>query len=146
VEQRTHLNARQVSAQAEVRPVAEGEVRVRCPPDVEVVRLPEDRRITVGRGERDDHLVVLPDPLPAEFVVSRRRPAERHDRGPPAQHLVNGGMQQGGVRAELALFGGVVEQGDARAGQAIAEGLVPGDREQPEHVLELGRRHAVRLG
>jgi hypothetical protein len=119
----------------------ERQVRVWVAADVETVRIGEGGFVAVGRGERDDHLVAGPDVLPAEVAVGGGGPAERHDRRPPAQHLLDRAGQQRRVRAQVVLGVGMLEQRDARAGQAVAQRLVPGHGEQPEHVLELGRRH-----
>jgi hypothetical protein len=139
-----------VRAQAEVRAVTEHQVRVRVAADVESARICEYFGVTVGRGKGDDHLVPGPDGLAADVGVGRGRPAEGHDRRPPAEHLLDRGRHQGRIGAQLFLRLWILDQRDARAGQAIAQRLVPGHSEQPEHVLELGHRHLaavlVRLG
>ena len=62
--------------------------------DVKAAGLGEDGLVTVGRGERDDHLVSFADALPAEFAFGGCRPAEGHHRRPPAQHLFDRGGHQ----------------------------------------------------
>lgn len=54
-----------------------------------------------------------------------------------AEHLLDRGRQEGRVGAEAGEFGGVVEEGEQAARDAVAEGLVPRDGEEEEHVLEL---------
>ena len=127
-----------MGAQAEVRAVTEHQVRVGLAADVEPVRVAEDGLVPVGRGERDHDLVPRPNGLPAELAVLGGGPAERHHRRPPAQHLVDRDRQQGRFRPQPGLRPGMLEQRDAGAGQAVAQRLVAGHGEQPEHVLELG--------
>jgi len=131
-----------------MRAVAEHQVRVRVAADVEAAGIGEHFVIPVSRGERDDHLVTGLDGLPADLAIVCGGAAEGHHRRPPAEHLVDRGRHQGRIGAQLFLCLRMLDQRDARAGQAVAERLVPSHREQPEHVLELGHRHlaAVLVG
>src|SRR5215469_14359649 len=140
IEQRAHLGAGEMGSQAEVRAVTEHQVGIRVAADVKTVRASEDGLVAVGRGERDDYLVSFADALPAEFAVSGCRPAEDHDRRPPAQHLLGRDGHQRRIGAQFIGCVRGLKQRDARAREAVTQRLIPSHREQPEHVLELGHR------
>jgi hypothetical protein len=75
------LGAGQQIAQAQVRAaLAEGDVIVVLPGDVEVVGVAEDVLVTVAGGEPHDDLVAFLDPLAAEFDVPGGRPARGRSR------------------------------------------------------------------
>src|SRR5919107_5240767 len=84
-----------------------------------------------GRGGHDD-LVAGPDPDAAELDVGGRGTPEDHDRGPPAQHLVDRCRQQGGVGAQHGRLSGVLQQGDEATGPPVAQVSVPATANSPD--------------
>jgi hypothetical protein len=92
------LQPGQVRAQAEMRPVREGEVApgVR-PADVECVRVGEHCRIPVGPGDGHGHLVAGPDAGVAESRVSGRVPVDDRRGGLEPQRLLDRRGHQAGV-------------------------------------------------
>src|SRR5207244_9580229 len=105
------LEPREVRPQAEVVAEAEGEVLVRRSADVEPVRVREDVLVPVGRAVPEGHLVVLTDRLAVELRVVRHRAAEVHEGRDPAEHLLDGGVEERGiVREACPLVGSLQER------------------------------------
>lgn len=90
VDEGDRLQARQVGAQAVVAAISEGEV-VACVRtiNVEAVRVVECRRISVGAGNKTFDPSIRRDQLSGELGVANREPSQRHDRGLPAQRLLD---------------------------------------------------------
>ncbi len=138
VEHDPDLHAGQVGPQAEVgTPATEGHVVVGGPPDVERVRIGEDRLVPVGRDVPEDDLVPFGDLLVADHHVGGGCPAEVHDRGDVAQHLLDRGGQERPVGLQALPLLGMVEEGHHGARDEVAGGLVAGHGQQQEEEVEL---------
>ena len=137
-EHRAHLGLGQVRAEAVVRAEAEGDVVVRGPREVEALRIGEDGLVAVRRGVVDDDLVAGADGAAAEGDVTGRGAAELHDRRPVAEEFVDGGVEAGlGVATEVVELVRVLQESQESARDAVAEGFVPGDGKEEEHIFEL---------
>src|SRR5674476_429740 len=69
VEDAPDLHPGQIGPQAEVGAIAEGEMRVRVPPDIKTERVLEDRPVAIGRRPPQRHLVTLANRVPVELRV-----------------------------------------------------------------------------
>src|SRR5437764_14727118 len=97
VEERGRLEPGEVGAEAEVRPDAERELRVRLPAEIEPVGVGEDGLVAVRRGVVEDDLVAGAH-LPAfELDAAGRGAAEIQHGGDTAQERLDRERRQAGV-------------------------------------------------
>src|SRR5687767_13866372 len=75
LEDQPHLQPCKRCAQAEMRPVAEGQMRIGVAADLERERLAEHVFVAIRRRPPERHLVAGSDVLTAELRVARRGPA-----------------------------------------------------------------------
>ena len=97
----------------------------------------EDVLVPVGRGVEEDDLVAGRDLGVAELEVDHGGAAEVHDGGDEAEHLVDGGGQEGAVGQQALPLLGVLEEGVHGARHEVAGRLVAGHGEEEEEQLEL---------
>ena len=110
LEQGAALEARQVGTQAKVLAVAEGHVLLVLAIDVEDVRVLEDCLIPIGARVVHQQLVPLANLLATQLRVPERRASHVDRRRLDAQHLLDGGRNQRGVRAQALHHFGMLEQ------------------------------------
>ena len=75
--------------------------------------------------------------MPLDLEVDHGRAAEVHHGGDEAEHLVDGGRQEGAVGQQALPLLGVQEEGVHGARHQVAGGLVAGHGEEEEEELEL---------
>jgi hypothetical protein len=75
VEDHAHLEPSEVTAEAEVHAVTEGEVRIRVARHVERHGPREDTLVTIGGPLPEQHLVARPNGVAAQLRRARGRPA-----------------------------------------------------------------------
>ena len=76
-----------------------GKMRIPLAVDPELVRLSENSLVTIGGIEKQRHGLAGADRLAAEFDVLRRSADDVPARRRPAQHFLDGGIDQGRVGA-----------------------------------------------
>ena len=125
--------------------VGERQRRVRCPRDVEAVRLDEAERVTVGRTEEHDGGVTIA-PLALDHRPRRRDGPRRHlHRRVEAKDLLDGEIESFGFGEQQLALLGMVKQGAHAVGELVGRRLVAG-RHQEQGVgeqLVLGQRVTV---
>ena len=120
--------------------LAKGDMVVRVPGHVERVRVRKDLLVPVAGCEPHDDLVAQLDLLTTQLDVARRRTAEVVDRRGPAEHLLDSGGDELGLLLEERHLVGVLDQGQHRVADRVPCGLVAGDHQQQEVVVEVGGR------
>ena len=144
------LTAGQLRAQAVVdSAAAECDVLVRRTRKVQSLWMIEYFGIAVGRGVEHDHLVALGDVVSTEFGVVCGSAAEGHDRGGPADDLLDG-HRQAAVQV-LHQPGPLVREIRQRlesVGYRLPGGVIAGDDQQSEDRRDVivGQAFTVDLG
>ena len=136
VKHQVDLHPGQIGADAEVRSVAEADMRVGVAQDVERERIVEHVFVEVGRGVEHSDTLTLLDVDAADLEITLGSALEGVDRSTPADDLVSGGVRALAL-VQLPLIG-VVEEGVHAVRDGITGGLVAGHGQQDEEEPELG--------
>src|SRR4051794_34418890 len=136
-----------MGAEAAVDAAAEGEVPVDLPVEANI-DIPELVRVDVGGPDQGNDLVAAAHRAPGDLRVARRDAGHSHDRGLPAQQLLDGWRDGFGLLHEsLALFA-VLGQVAEEAVEGCRHGVEAGDDQLEADIddLVLGEAVAVDLG
>jgi len=120
---------RQCRTQADVRPLAEGQVHAFVTPDIETLRITEAARIVIGLPDMQDGQLAALQALAGQRHVLQQAAAGVLHRAVMAQHLPHGHPQGGRVRLaglECGPLRGILQQGEHAIAEQIAGGLVAG--------------------
>jgi hypothetical protein len=136
-QQDPHRQPGQVHAQALVRSVAERDVLLVLPEDVEGVRGGVPPGVAVGRAERDCHQGTGRNEHAAQFHVLGGRPGDGERRGLPAKRLLDRLRRQVPVGADRVQLVGMGEQAEQQvAGRRVGR-LRPGGQGQQQERVDL---------
>src|SRR5260370_21019668 len=127
-EQGAGLHPGQGGAEAVVDAEPEREVLVGVAAGVEAERVGEDLLVAVAGGIGQQHRLTLLDGDAADLGVGGGGAHELLDRGDPADHLVRGGRQQGGVVSQPGQLSGMLCCGAPAPWAGGAGGVVGGRR------------------
>ena len=137
VQQHPRLQPGQVHAQALVRPVAERQVLLALPEDVEDVREDVPPGVAVGRAERDRHEAAGRNAHAAQLHLLGRRPGHGQRRGLPPQRLLDRLRHQVPVGADRVQLVWPREQAEQQVAGRPVGGLRPGRQEQQQEGIDL---------
>ncbi len=114
-----------------VNAVAEREMPVGNPVEVQLVWLTETARITVCGRQRDGHTLAGLDEVPRQLHVLKRgaENTEVKDRKIP-QQLLDSVFHEAGIRAELRYLVWVGKQHERSQPQHVRDGLMTGGKQQ----------------
>ncbi len=118
--------------------LAEGEVVDVGSAHVDAVRVLEVGVVPVAGGEPHDDLVALCDRLAAELDRARRRTTEVVDRAGPPQQLLEARRDERGVLLHRPQLVALSHQAEHGVADGLTRGLVAGDDEEQEVVVEVG--------
>src|SRR5437870_4026128 len=104
------LEAREIGAEAVVRPEAEGEVAVVGAGDVEALAVREHVLVAVRRPEPADDELIGVDAVAVQLERAGRSPRIHLHRRRPPHHLVDGGRQERALGAQPRQRVGMVEE------------------------------------
>ena len=110
--------------------------------NVEAEGINELALVEVRRAEPLQHLVALADGLPVHLHILRGGAAEVHRDRRPAQHLLHGTIDNGGVTVDARLpqlleLLGVFSQRLQTSRHRVTRGVIAGADHQHEEVFEL---------
>src|SRR6266851_6570823 len=77
--------------------LAEGQMLVGRPPDIESIWIRKDRLIAIAGGKPQDHAIALKNRLAAELRVLHRDARKMRHRTRPAENLLDRRRHQGGI-------------------------------------------------
>ena len=118
-------------------PVAEGDVRVGRPGEVQAVRGREGPLVVVGARVQDDDLVARRDLLPRQLGVAGGGAPEGEHGRVPAQEFLDRGVQADLAGAQPAVLVRVLGEGEEATRGGAAYGVVARDGQQEEEHLQL---------
>ena len=149
-EDRGQLATGQLRTQAVVdSTAAECDMLVRRARQIKALRMIEHLGVPVGRGVEHDHLVALGDLVAAEFGVMGGSAPEGHDRGGPADDLLDGQRQAAieVLQEPGALLREIGERLES-VGDRLSGGVIAGDDQQGEDRRDVvvGQPFAVDFG
>ena len=122
----------------------EAEMVVRGSPDVEAVRLVEDRLVAVGGAVEEDDLVAGPDELAVELDVPGGGAGHVVDGAGPADDFLDGGIERPvRIVPEYRPLVGVLGEGQEALGDRAA-GRLGVLRPEPRTLVLLRRPQAAR--
>jgi hypothetical protein len=141
-----HLQPGQVNAEAQVRTAAaETEMPVGGAADIEDIRAGELGFVPVTRDVPEHHLVAGPDRRAAQFGVRGRRAAHEVRRAGPPEHLIGGRARRRRVGAQPVPLLRVLAERQDPLRDGDQGGLVPGDYEDREEVVEIDLAQPVAI-
>jgi hypothetical protein len=132
------LDAGEGGAEAVVDAVAEGEVLVGGAADVEAVGVGDERGVAVGGGEVEEQALADLESLAAELEGLVDPPRNDLHGGVVAEHLLDGGGDEGGVVAQGGPLLGVAGEGPRAVADQVAGGLVAGEQQHGGEHQQLG--------
>src|SRR5262249_50193700 len=124
-------------ARAEVGTVAERQVWLCLPAEIQAVRVGEGARVAVGRPERHEHLIALADDRFTEKRVASGHPGGELNRAVVAQGLLDGRGRLLVAVAEFSGSAGVAVEGGYGVADKVRGCPVPGGQQQLEHEDDL---------
>ena len=99
--------------------------------------------VGVGRADHDDDVIALVHRATRQLGVLHRHAGHHHDRGLPAEELLDGVGDDVGVLDELAAVLGVLRQEGEHAVERGGDRVEPGDQEQEADVEDVLAAEAV---
>jgi len=117
LEQAFEFEAREMLADADMRPIAESELLVRLAVEAKFERIVEHRLVTVPRGIAEHQPVALGDPAAGELRVFGRRAHEGLDRGRPSDRFFDESGDERRVGLEPLQQRGIAREDAHAAGE-----------------------------
>lgn len=121
-----------------MRAVPERDVVIGSACDVETHRVRELPLVEVGGTVKDDDLVARGDAPPGQDCVAYSGTPEAEDGGMPAQHLLDGRVEELRLIEQPTMLVGMVEQGEHPAGQGRTHSVVARDDQDKEEHRQFG--------
>ena len=94
LQHQAQFEPRQMRARTKMLALAESDMLVGSPPNVEGIRICENLFIAIGRGEPQHHAVSLMNLLAAQLSIFHRHSRKMGDRTRPSENLLDRGRQQ----------------------------------------------------
>ena len=124
----------------------EGEVAIGLPGDVEAIRVRKLGRIAIRRPDADRDGGAGRQGLPAEFGVNRRQPVAELVRAFVAQHLLDRGADEVGLRQEAGAGLRELDEELKAVADQVRGGLVPGIQDEDAVLQKLGPGQRLAAG